>query len=515
MSASISLVIVARDCEAYVRAAVGSVLRQTRGDFELLVWDDGSADRTADLAEAMGGGDARVRVVRAERCGATASLRAAAQKLSGRYLGWLDGRDALAPTALERTASVLDDCVDVGLVYTKSLTMDERGAVGGSGSPEIPYSKDALLVDFITTQFRLMRRTAYDVAGGLDDAVELAHDYDLCLRLSEVTNVRALQEPLHFRRVRSGDPSPNDVQVIEASAEAIRRALRRRGMADDFEVEVEIVGRFELQPKRPGEKLAAAAYHPEFALMAPGDTHVAPDRGLVSCLCVTGGRAADLRRTLQCLGSQTVRQRELVVVYEELEEPARALLAESAETIVLVRVRATPKLPLGVLRNLSLAAARGEYVCSWDDDDWYAPRRIEQQLDALVRSQSDACVLGRWLMLDEATGRTYVSGKRLWEGSLLCRRNVEGLLGGYPALEHGEDRILVERLRERHRVAVLDRPELYTYTYRGNNARRSEHFLKNLDGASELDQTDGDRLRGIVESAASTHRSGDATRKGR
>lgn len=103
--------------ERYVGAAIESVLNQTRSDFELLVWDDGSTDRSLDIARYYQQHEARVQVVAAPHLGRSLSLPAAHAAVTGRYLGWVDSDDLLAPTALEETAAVLDTHPEVGLVY--------------------------------------------------------------------------------------------------------------------------------------------------------------------------------------------------------------------------------------------------------------------------------------------------------------------------------------------------------------------------------------------------------------
>jgi glycosyltransferase involved in cell wall biosynthesis len=231
-----------------VGAAIGSVLSQTRRDFELVVYDDGSTDDTAAAAERAAGGDPRVRVVRGEHRGFTAAVNRAAALCTGRYLGWVDSDDALAPTALEETAAVLEAEPDVGMVYTDYLTMNPAGQVVGPGSrTKIPYSRDRLLIDFMTFHFRLMRRRLFDAVGGVDETLDYAQDYDLCLKLSEVTEIRHLARPLYFYRVHRASMSlGNRLKQIEASGEAIRRALKRRGLDRQYELDVELVGRFRL-----------------------------------------------------------------------------------------------------------------------------------------------------------------------------------------------------------------------------------------------------------------------------
>jgi glycosyltransferase involved in cell wall biosynthesis len=251
MPSKISLLIPAYNREPFIAAAVGSALRQTYENFELLVWDDGSTDATADVAERAAANDPRVKIVRAPHAGVCSSINAAAKQLTGKYFGWLDSDDAIAPTALAETATFLDSNPTVGMVYTDYLAMDESGHVRGPGSrTKIPYSRDRLLIDFMTFHFRLMRRDAFDRAGGIDESAAGAEDYDLCLRLSEQCEIRKLARPLYFYRVHDKSVSREErLWQIMQSREAIARALVRRGMDKEFEIDVELVGRFRLRRK--------------------------------------------------------------------------------------------------------------------------------------------------------------------------------------------------------------------------------------------------------------------------
>ena len=247
----ISIIITLYNRASFIAAAIGSVLRQTRRDFELIVWDDESTDDSLAVARKAAGDDPRVRIVGGKHGGMARGINEAAKLASGEYFGWVDSDDALAPTALEETAAVLDSRPDVGMVYTDYLTMNESGRVLGPGKrSSIPYSKERLLVDFMTFHFRLMRRELFDRAGGLDNTLVFALDYDLCLKLSEMTQIHHLARPLYYYRVHADSISvARRVDQIMASKEAIRRALVRRGLDRDHEIDVEIVGRFRLKRK--------------------------------------------------------------------------------------------------------------------------------------------------------------------------------------------------------------------------------------------------------------------------
>ncbi|MEH2193533.1 MAG: CHAT domain-containing protein [Nostoc sp.] len=251
----ISIVIVNYNRESYLGVAIASVLAQTWQDLELLIWDNGSTDGSVAIAHAYAQRDERVRVVEADNQGVAAACKAAIGQTSGTYVGILDNDDILAPTAIAQTATVLNHHPETGFVYTDYLNIDQNGKVIGYGHRcSIPYSPVGLLVNFMTFHFRLMRRSVYDRVGGVNESFSCsAYDYDLCLRLSEVAEVRRVQEPLYLYRNHSQSISvTRKKEQILWSAKAIAQALWRRGLADKLQIDVELpAGRFILRHKKP------------------------------------------------------------------------------------------------------------------------------------------------------------------------------------------------------------------------------------------------------------------------
>src|SRR5690349_14291014 len=114
---AISLIVCTYNREKYIPVALRSILQQTRRDFELVVWDDGSSDGSLKAARETVKDDPRVRVVAGDHRGHAASINAAAKLLSGKYIAVVDSDDAIAPTALEETSAILDARPEVGVVY--------------------------------------------------------------------------------------------------------------------------------------------------------------------------------------------------------------------------------------------------------------------------------------------------------------------------------------------------------------------------------------------------------------
>ena len=251
MQPLISIVIPVYNREDYLKIAIESVLRQSFTNFELIIWDDGSTDKSVEIASGYAQKDKRIKLIAAKHQGFSNSLKSAFSICSGKYIGWVDSDDIIAPTALAETAKVLNNNPEIGLVYTDYLLIDKDNKILGKGSRcQISYSKDRLLISFMTFHFRLMRKEVFEQAGGINENTGSVPDYDLCLRLSEITEIYHLKQPLYYYRQHSGNMSQTQrVELIYSSQEAIERALQRRGLDKDYEIKVEIIGKYYLEKK--------------------------------------------------------------------------------------------------------------------------------------------------------------------------------------------------------------------------------------------------------------------------
>jgi UDP:flavonoid glycosyltransferase YjiC (YdhE family)/glycosyltransferase involved in cell wall biosynthesis len=202
----------------------------------------------------------------------------------------------------------------------------------------------------------------------------------------------------------------------------------------------------------------------------------------ISCLMVTGNRTALARRAVRCFQQQTYPHRELVIVDDGADDGLARWIGEAADPRIVYRRLPEGGRPLGALRNLAVAAATGDYLAQWDDDDLSAPDRLEVQLDAAVVLQADACLLERQHRWWPGRRRLAVSCARPWEGSMLCER---GKLPPYPDRRKGEDTPVIERLLAEGRIALLDCPRLFTYVFHGANTFEAAHWETHWQAAGE------------------------------
>ncbi|HMA54433.1 MAG TPA: glycosyltransferase [Acidobacteriota bacterium] len=95
MAKRVSILIPAYNAEKWIRETIGSALGQTWGDKEIIVMDDGSTDRTLEIARTLE--SESVRVLTQDNRGAAAARNRCLESASGDYIQWLDADDLLAP----------------------------------------------------------------------------------------------------------------------------------------------------------------------------------------------------------------------------------------------------------------------------------------------------------------------------------------------------------------------------------------------------------------------------------
>ncbi len=98
---TVSIIMPVYKVEDYVARAIESILCQTFGDFEFLIVDDGSPDRSGEICDEYAQKDPRIRVIHKENGGAPSARNMAMTGARGEYVYFLDSDDWAEPTMLE------------------------------------------------------------------------------------------------------------------------------------------------------------------------------------------------------------------------------------------------------------------------------------------------------------------------------------------------------------------------------------------------------------------------------
>jgi glycosyltransferase involved in cell wall biosynthesis len=200
--------------ERFLQAALDTLLCQTFQDFELIISDNGSTDRTEEICRRVAAADPRVRYFRSDQNrGAAWNHNRVVELARGEYFTWASHDDLLAPTFVERCVAVLD--ADPGVVFCRPnvIYVDEEGNVLGrqahrcncsSASPSVRFW-ELLVVQGGQTTYGLMRTSALRRVAPHQTFPRA--ERALFAELSLYGRFHVLTEELYFKREHAGQTS--------------------------------------------------------------------------------------------------------------------------------------------------------------------------------------------------------------------------------------------------------------------------------------------------------------------
>ena len=237
----ISVILPIYNAQAFIADAVKSVLTQSVQDFELILIDDASSDRTSEILTGML--DPRIRVIRHDaNRGLVTSLNEGLRLASGNFIARMDHDDIALPDRFARQLALLEQHSSIGVVGTGYRLIDGVGALGLSYRPLVTHEEISWAMSFLCPLAHptvMARRDLLIAHGGYNEYAAYAEDYDLWERLSRQVRFANLPEPLLLLRKHEGNMT--NVWLSKNIAVATDVATRRIGFLLDREVDRETV----------------------------------------------------------------------------------------------------------------------------------------------------------------------------------------------------------------------------------------------------------------------------------
>lgn len=385
-----------------LRKMLRSVLRQSYGDWELCLVDDGSEDAAVREILDDAAADLRVRVsYREQNAGIVPASNDALAMARGEFVCLLDHDDELHPEALAEVAAAIDRTPEADYVYTDE---DKINLSGRHSQPffKPDWSPERLRTQMYTCHFSVLRRSLVEEVGGFDEEFEGSQDWDLVLKVTERARaiVHVPRVLYHWRILETSAAADEAAKpwAFQAGGRAVQAHCDRIGLPAMVALDPENSAVLHLEPQLEEEPL-------------------------VSIIIPTAGQIRDVRfkpavLVANCVRSiverSTYENYEIVCVFDESVQPVilQELRDVAGERLRLVKFSG----PFDYSAKINLGAVRseGKHLLLLNDDiEVTTPNWIE-----------------RMVMYSERDGIGVVGGRLLWGDTRLQHVGVgfdEGL----------------------------------------------------------------------------------------
>ena len=224
--------------ELFLSDALDSILNQSYSDFELILIDDGSTDKTTEILHQFAKIDKRIKVFRNYyNLGLTKSLNSGLAKCKGEFIARHDADDLSEPERFACQVDFLNNHPDHGVIGTAVTRIERQGCeidqpniIGGNNRIQIYLER----VNPFVHGSIMMRKSVLDMVDGYRNCFYYSQDYDLWLRLSRITFLENLSKRLYKFRVHTeGVSSKKHYVQIQYAALASLFAKQRKTKGED------------------------------------------------------------------------------------------------------------------------------------------------------------------------------------------------------------------------------------------------------------------------------------------
>ena len=190
----VSIIIPVYNGERYLREAVDSALNQTYTQYEVIIVNDGSTDKSSEIAKSYG---SKVRYYEKANGGVSSALNLAVKNMKGEYFSWLSHDDLYSPHKIESQVDLLNGLADKQcVIFSGYKIIDHNGNILDSIDLGRSYSMEQLssplfvfFEGLISGCTLLIHKDLIVREGGFDEELKTTQDYDLWFKILMTANI--------------------------------------------------------------------------------------------------------------------------------------------------------------------------------------------------------------------------------------------------------------------------------------------------------------------------------------
>jgi glycosyltransferase involved in cell wall biosynthesis len=211
MSVKLSVIIPSYNHEKFIERTLKSLEEQTFQDFEIILIDDGSTDRTVEMAKKV---NSRAKIFVQQNQGVDATRNRGVELSKGKYICFVDSDDMSAPERFERQIEVMENDPEIGLVYSDASIIDTEDNIIGRFNDVYPVVRGNLAEKliahycFVSIATVMIRKETF-LKTGFFDPSRFAIEYMKWIEIALVS--KTYYDPRPFAYVRRHETNTSKI----------------------------------------------------------------------------------------------------------------------------------------------------------------------------------------------------------------------------------------------------------------------------------------------------------------
>lgn len=224
----VSIVLPTYNGETFIRESIESVINQTYQNWELIIVNDCSTDKTPEIINEYAQRDSRIKVYNNEvNKKLPASLNVGFSHATGEYYTWTSDDNMFKPNAIEVLVKYLDENPDVDLVSSKYDVIDEKGNFVKLFDKNNKRTVLKLVRGPNVGASFMYKKEISEKVGGYDTELFCAEDYDFWCKVAVAGNILYTNESLYKYRVNSQSltATKRDIAIANSTKVQLKYAI--------------------------------------------------------------------------------------------------------------------------------------------------------------------------------------------------------------------------------------------------------------------------------------------------
>lgn len=221
----VSVIIPVLNCENYIAQSIESILNQTFSDFELIILDDCSTDRTIEICKRYTNSDSRVRLILNEiNLGYALNRNKGIKESTGKYIVWQDADDVALSDRIELQYNLLESSSEIGMVGGWMEILSDNKIIGIRKYPMHDCDIRKMIFRFspIALPAAMIRKEVFRVINCYSEEMGPAADLDMTFKIGESWKLANVPQPIVQYRVHVHSGTIKNLRNIEINSIKLR-----------------------------------------------------------------------------------------------------------------------------------------------------------------------------------------------------------------------------------------------------------------------------------------------------